>query len=104
MSKIFYENLVTLTKIEKLIKDSSMTSLEREELWKIVEEILHHRIMGCVLDSLPSEHHDEFLAKLANDPRDEGLIDYLEEKTGTKISEKIRQEIVAIEEEILKDL
>jgi hypothetical protein len=101
---IFYKNLVTLTKIEILIKKSAISNDEKEELWRIVDEIVHHRIMGCVLGTLPREHHEEFLMKLKNDPHDTELINYLEEKTNIKMSEKIRQEIVAIEKEILKDL
>ena len=97
-------NKVFLIRLEAIIKDSSNSPEEREELWKIVDEILHHRIMGCVLDTLPREHHEEFLEKIKNDPIDEKLIDYLEEKSGTRVSEKIREEIVAIEEKILKDL
>ncbi len=104
MSKIFYENFVVLEKIEEFIESSSMSNDEKEELWKIVNEIVHHRVMGCVLENLPREHHDEFLTKAKDSPHDTTLIDYLEEKTGNKISEKIKEEIAAIEEEILKDI
>lgn len=104
MSKIFYDNLIKLEKIEKIIKSSSLSIEEKEEMWKIVDEIIHHRVMGCILDNLDSSHHDEFIEKFTHAPFDEGLIDYLEEKSNSKISDKIKQEIIQIENEILKDI
>jgi hypothetical protein len=104
MKKVFYNELVILEKVEKLIKSTSMPVEEKEELWKIIDEIVHHRIMGCILGNLPKESHEEFLDKFKNDPFDDELIDYLEEKSGKVINEEIRKEIINIENEIIKDI
>ena len=104
MTEPFYKNLVALEKIEKLIKSSAMSADEKEELWKIIDEIVHHRIMGCVLDNLPREHHEEFLTKIKNESLDFELMEFLETKSQTKISDKIKEEIIVLEEEILKDI
>lgn len=104
MKKVFYNELVILEKVEKLIKSTSMPIEEKEELWKIIDEIVHHRIIGCILENLPREAHEEFLDKFKNDPFDDELIDYLEEKSGKVINEEIRKEIIDIENEIIKDI
>src|SRR5260221_7558774 len=49
MSRIFYDHLTNFAKIEKLIKTSATSADEKEELWKIVDEIVHHKVMGCIL-------------------------------------------------------
>ena len=104
MTKNFYSDLVIFQKIEKLIKETSMSLDEKEELWKIIDEIVHHRVMGCVLENLPREHHEEFLTKFKESPEDADLIDFLESKSGKKVSEEIKKELVKIEEEILNDI
>ncbi|MGB6882108.1 MAG: hypothetical protein WBD86_02315, partial [Microgenomates group bacterium] len=63
MSKIFYDHLIVFEEVDRYIKDTVETHEERDELWQIVDEIVHHRVLGCVLDKLPKEHHEEFLGK-----------------------------------------
>ncbi len=103
MSRIFYDHLTNFAKIEKLIKTSATSADEKEELWKIVDEIVHHKVMGCILDNLDKKHHGEFLDKFTKAPFDDQLIIYLEEKSSTKISLKIKNTVQEIEAEILKD-
>lgn len=93
-----------LTKVEKLINQSARTPEEKQELWNIVEEIVHHSVMHCILDNLPSEHHEEFLGKFPVTSFDDELIKYLEEKSGKKITEEIEKTIQRIETEILKEI
>lgn len=97
-------NLVSLKKIEKLIKDSSSSCEEREELWKIVEEIVHHRIMGCILDDLDRKHHDEFLSKIQDKKFNSEVIAFLEEKSNKQITTKIQKTLQEIETEIIKEI
>ncbi len=104
MSKIFYDHLINFEKIEKIIKSSASSLDEKEELWKIVDEIVHHKVMGCILDNLDEKHHEEFLKRFTNAPFDDGLIIYLEEKSSGKISEVVKKTTAEIETEILKDL
>ena len=104
MSKLYYDHLINLKKIEEMINKSAMSSDEKEELWKIVDEVIHHSVMGCVLDNLQAEHHEEFLKKFSEAPYDEKIIEYLEEKSGTKISDRIRETVRNLENEILKEI
>ena len=104
MSKIFYDHLIVLSDIEKEIKKSASTEEEKHELWEVVDEMVHHRVMGCVLDRLPREHHEEFLDRFHKAPHDENLIDYLKEKVGENIEELIRQEVGNMAYELLTDI
>ena len=95
MSKIFYDNFLDLGKIDKAIKKVSHTNDEKIELWQIVDEIVHYRVMSCVLDNLPKEYHREFLELFQNAPYDEELLDYLKKKIGKDVKLLIH-EVVAV--------
>ena len=80
------------------------TREEREELWLLVDEIIHHKAVGCVLEKLPSNNHQEFLEIFHKFPHDSDLIfGYLKEKIGGNIEEILRQELGDLTFEILMD-
>lgn len=102
MSKLFYDHLIILSDLEVEIKKIAETADEREELWQIVDEIIHHRILGCMLGYLPEHHHHEFLEKFHQAPHDEILFDYLKEKIGKDVELFIEKEINNLENELLQ--
>lgn len=105
MSKVYYDHyLVVLKDVDKYIKEATETPEEKEELWQLVDEIVHHRVLGCVLDNLPGEHHEEFLDKFHEAPHDLTLMDYLKEKITDNIEELIKQEIGGLATELLEEL
>src|SRR3989304_4293940 len=93
MSKLFFDHLVSLEDLEKEIKKVATSKEEKEELWGLVDEIMHHKVMGCILNKLPRDNHEEFLEMFHKHPHDEDLIDYLQEKIGENIEELIKGEI-----------
>jgi hypothetical protein len=104
MSKLFFDHLLELKQIDKKIKEVSKTPEEREELWRIVDEIIHHKIMGCVLDNLPIEHHHEFLEIFHGNPHSQKIIfDYLKTKGLGNFEELLKGEIVAWEKDLIKE-
>lgn len=104
MSKIFYDHLIVLEKVDLVIKDISETSEEREELWRLVDEIVHNRILGVILDYLPSEHHDEFLERFHKFPFDESHFDWLNQRTHRDIEDVIKEEVRMLEKEIIEEV
>lgn len=104
MSKIFYDHLIVLEEVEAEIKNSAQTEEERHELWQLVDEIVHSKVLEFLLDRLPSVHHNEFLEKFHAAPYDERLIDYLEEKIGENIEELLKEEIGGLAYEILGEI
>ncbi len=104
MSKLFFDQLIVLDDIEGEIKKVAKTPEEREELWVLVDEMIHHRVLGCILDKLPRKSHEEFLTKFHAAPYDEGLMGYLEEKIGENVEELIKGEIGGLAFELLEEL
>jgi hypothetical protein len=105
MSKLFFDKLVELKEIDKQIKKVAKTNEEKEELWGLVDEIVHHKVMGCILDKLPRIHHEEFLDLFHKSPHDEELLfAYLRKKVGDNIEELIRQEIGDLSDDLLEDI
>lgn len=104
MSKIFYDHLLDLEKLDKKIKEVASSQEEREEIWGLVDEIIHHRALGCILDRLSPEHHPEFLEMFHDHPHDEDLLfSYLEEKIDKNIRELLRIEMGDLAIELLED-
>jgi hypothetical protein len=105
MSKIFYDRLLELKKIDKEIKKTSKSKEEREELWVLVDEIIHHKVIGCILDNLPRERHEEFLDLFYKSPHDEELLfTYLRKEVGENIESIIKQEIESLSADLLHDI
>lgn len=101
MSKIFYDRLIVFEEVEAEIKKVAKTPEEKEELWKEVDEIIHHKLMGCVLEKLPKDYHHEFLEKFEKAPQDEGLFKFLTEKVGEDIEAFLKVELEKLKKEIL---
>ena len=104
MSKIFYDHLIILEELEHHIKSAAQTPEEKEELWNIIDEIIHHRVVGCVLDKLPEEDHYEFLDKFHQTPHDEELYNYINMRIDEDIEDAIKNEVADIKEELLEEV
>jgi len=104
MSKIFYDHLIVFEELEVEVNKMAKTQEEKEELWKLIDEILHLRILSKILDNLPSQHHQEFLEKLHTSPYDERLIQFLNERIEKDLEEFLRKEIGDLEREIIKSI
>jgi hypothetical protein len=102
MSKIFWDRIIVFEEVEAEIKKIAKTSEEKEELWKEVDEIIHHKLMGCVLERLPKDSHKEFLEKFEKAPQDEGLFKFLTEKVGEDIEEFLKVETDKLKTELLQ--
>ena len=101
MSILFYDRLVVLKGLDKRIKKLTSASEERQELWQMVEEIIHHKVLGCCLTHLPHEHHHEFLEMFHNTPHDKKLLKYLNDKTKKDMKKVIKEEINKLTQDLL---
>jgi hypothetical protein len=104
MSKIFYDHLIVFQEIDLEIKRNIQRSEDREELWKIVDEIIHHHVLVCILDKLPDKDHSDFLEKFHSSPHDTGLIVDLNKKTGEDIEKIIQERMKILEKELIKEI
>lgn len=103
MSKLFFDNLIVFEEVEGKIDSIAKTEEERGELWEIVDNLIHHRALGLILDKLPKPYHTEFLEKFHLAPHDDALMDYLKEKIGENIEELLRQELGNLAYELLEE-
>lgn len=105
MSKLFFDKLLNLDKVDREISKVAKTDEEKQELWLLVDEIVHHKVMGCVLDKLPADSHGEFLTIFEHSPHDERLIfDYLKKKIGDNIEEILEQELGSLSVDLLETI
>ena len=104
MSVLYYDRLIIFEGLDKKLKRLVSSNDELQEMWHIVEELTHHRIMGCVLDKLPHDHHEEFLKKFEKTPHDEKLLEYLQEKIEDDMEKIIKREAKLLAKEILTEL
>lgn len=104
MSKLFYDHLIILEELEHHIKSAAQTPEEKEELWNIVDEIVHHRVLGCILEGLPNEYHREFLDKFHDAPHDDTLMDYINFRTEGNVESAIKEEVNILAKELLEEL
>ncbi len=104
MSKIFYDHLIVFEELEGVVKKTAKSSEEKEELWKLVDDIVHQRIFALILDNLSKEHHEEFLDEFHARPYDRELLSYLKGKSERDIVKLIQDELDKLEKEILREL
>jgi hypothetical protein len=104
MSKLFFDHLISFEEVNLEITKSASSKEEQEELWQLVDEMIHHRVLGYILGKLSQESHEEFLTKFHSAPYDEGLFDYLKEKIGQNVEELVRQELGSLAFEILEEI
>lgn len=104
MSKIFFDHLIILEDVETEIKSIAESSEEKEELWKLVDDIVQHRIIISILDQLPIEYHEEFLNRFHESPHHEKHLHYLNDKIEGEIVDVITGEIKLLEKELLREI
>jgi len=101
MSKLFYDHLIELTEIDILVKNSAETSEEREELWNLIDEIIHHRMFHALLANLHERYHEEFLDKFHQAPHDGSIFEYLSHRMDSDPQELILKESKHLMDELL---
>lgn len=104
MSILFYDHLTNLDDLKEKIDLTSSSLEEKEELWQIVDEIIHHRVLLCILDSLDNVDHADFIEHYHQCPHDDKIVYYLKEKIGDDFENIIVSEVTMINSEILKEL
>ena len=105
MSKLFFDHLLVLSEVETFIKKNASSKEDKEEQWRLVDEIVTHKVVEKVLDRLPRDNHEEFLEIFHKCPHDEVYIfEYLNEKTGKDMEGELRKELEEVGKEILREI
>lgn len=101
MSKIFYDDYIDLSEVEKKIKKLVKDKGTRDELIELIDDIVHHRMIGCILDNLDKKHHKEFVSHLHERPHDEGILHYLQSRMAHDVKEFLAIEAHKLSGELL---
>ncbi len=104
MSRVFYDHLIVFEEVETIIKQSVETSDEREELWHLIDEIIHQKLLTSIFDVLPKSYHEEFLLKFHEAPYDEKHVAYLNEKIQGDIESLLKEEVEKLKKDLLHEL
>jgi len=104
MSKIFYDKLIVFEEIEAEINKVSKSKEEKNELWQIVDEMIHHKVFDLLLSKLPRIQHQEFMDKFLAAPHDEALFTYLNARIGEDVEKLIQKELDSLAKDILKEM
>lgn len=79
MKNVYYAPLVRWEIVEEIIL--LVEPDDREEVQKLVIGSIDHIVMETVLIHLDKEHHQEFLEKARDSYHDEGVLEWLKEKS-----------------------
>lgn len=101
MSTLFFDHLVVIETLNKKIKKHADSNDELQELWLYVEELIHHKVIGCCLENLPNEHHNEFMEMFHSRPYDKEIISFLNSKMDKDIEKLIKLEIKKLTKELI---
>jgi len=104
MSRLFFDHLIVFEKVDMVIRNTAKNPEEKEELWGIIDKLVHSHVLIQILDKLPDENHNDFLEKYHARPFDEDLINFLNEKVEENIEDIIREAIVHLEKDILREV
>lgn len=104
MSKLFYDHLIVFEEIEVELDQLKLDREEREEVEKLIDELIHHRVLDRILTYLPRHHHAEFLTKFHAAPYDHKLLSYLDARIEASVEEHVKDEVEKLKEEILQDI
>lgn len=100
MSKIFYDPLITLEKVEKKINKHFGSHQQKLEIWDIIDTLIHHRFLNIILEILPEKHQPSFILNFNKNPYDPSLLKFLKEKS-PEIENYLSNEAETLTQEIL---
>lgn len=77
MSQVFYDPLVDLTPVQEVLEAHGLSEREQAAVLHELDGAVHHAVVECVLDILPTHEHEAFLESVAAAPHDESHLDTL---------------------------
>lgn len=102
MSRLFYDQLISFTEIEITINDLALDKQEKHELWRLIDNIIHHRLLHVVLENLKVDYHEKFFELYQQSPASELVFDFIRENGSPDLEAKLRQEMDILSQELLE--
>lgn len=104
MSRVFYDRFIVFGEVEQEMDNLELDTEERHELERLIDELVHFRVVDRILRQLPRHFHAEFLDKFHKAPWDEELLAYLDERVEESVEKHVKEEVEKLKKEILEDL
>lgn len=103
-TKLFYSDLVKLDDLHQELDNFGLSDEEKDEIYDLLDDIFHHRLLDSLLDILPPSHHQEFLDRFAGSPHDPVLLEYLKQHATSDPEASILTTFAVVKREILFDI
>lgn len=105
MAKIFYDHLIAYEETIALLETHNLDPEEKGELIRLIDSIYHHHLLNLILNYLPPSHHQEFMARLYQDPASPELLIFLKDSiTVVDIELEIQKHGQKIKNDIVKEI
>ncbi|QQG43601.1 MAG: hypothetical protein HYW45_01115 [Candidatus Daviesbacteria bacterium] len=88
--KIWYQKIITIEPILQELNQMDLSDEERAHLSELLDSSLHHAILDEILSNLTEEDKKLFLKMLHEDPENEKLVNFLNEKID-RIDERVKK-------------
>ncbi len=99
---LFFDHLLSLSKVEEQIKTLTLSFSEREEVTKLIDTIVNNHMVTVILNHLPHEKHHEFLNLVTEKPYSPEVLQYLKSIVVVDIEEVLQSESAVLAGELLK--
>lgn len=96
---MFYQRYIVIESLIEELHGLDLGEEERYHLASLVDSSLNHAILDEILSNLSPEDKKAFLAKMSEDPENEKLMDFLNERV-----ENIEDKIKTVSEQLIKEL
>lgn len=74
MDPLFYHHIIPLEETLKFLDNYQLSPTEKVELEDMILSMFHHRILDIILLSIPPEHHDQLIERIALNPHDQEIM------------------------------
>lgn len=88
--KAFYTRFITIESLHQELDNLDLSEEQRLHLANLIDSSLHHAILDEILGSLSDKDKKMFLALLSEDPENEKLLEFLNERIDG-IEDKIKK-------------
>jgi hypothetical protein len=76
---IFYDHLVDWKSVNSRLAEFDLTSGERDELLRLLDETIHFEVMRHLLEMLPNHVHDRFILQVKEAPHSHDQLTFIKQ-------------------------
>ena len=103
MTKVFYDELVGIEEIFVEIERVELNHKNKQKVKKVIDEIIHYRMVTFILDHLPRVHHKTFLIRFQAAPHEKEHLVFLEKKLSKAFIQDLEKHAQELKKEIQQE-